>query len=216
MRYSDFARPKKLKEAKEFDYDPPRDADPNTIYTASGAKGVINKIVAFLNGYRNRRYNKLVLNLLRLQQLEEQAKQLKEAAKEDTKVLVASLFKAEDACCTRIVETNNFIIQISKDPEARTSYKYQDVLEELQVKIPELTVIVNKLLEKHKSVAAPGLPSIKITDKRPKPLKEFREPELSLEQQADINLACTEVWFETEKLMMKWDEFLAKLKKQLD
>lgn len=213
MRYSDFA--KSIKEAKELDYEPPENADPTTTYTASGSKGVVNKIVAFLNGYRNRRYNKLVMNLLRLEQLEEQAKQLKEAAKEDTKVLVASLFKAEDACCTRIVETNNFILQISKDPEAATSYKYKEVLDKLQEKIPELTTIVNKLLEEHKTVAPPKLPSIKITDKRPQKLKEFQGAGLSLEKQADINLACTQIWFETEKLLMQWDQFLNGLKKQV-
>jgi len=214
MRYSDFA--KSIKEAKELDYEPPENADPSTIYTASGAKGVVNKIVAFLNGYRNRRYNKLVMNLLRLEQLEEQAKQLKEAAKEDTKVLVASLFKAEDACCTRIVETNNFILQISKDPEAVTSYKYKEVLDKLQEKIPELTTIVNKLLEEHKTVAPPKLPSIKIIDKRPQKLKEFQSAGLSLEKQADINLACTQIWFETEKLLMQWDQFLDNLKQKID
>ena len=199
-----------VREADDLPYIPKADADSNIIYTASGKKGVVEKIVAYLQGYKNRKFNRLVTNLLNLERLSKEMDQLKEGAKEDTKVLIADLFKAEDVVCTRVVETNNFILQITKDPTPARTVAYSKVLEELETQLtPELLLVMRTLVAKHTSIANARLPSIKVVDKRPKKLNEF------VDTGAELELALAEIYAKTVNWAYAYDARLEYLRNQL-
>lgn len=112
------------------------------------------KVVLWLRGTDSARYTKLGRNLMKLAQLEEQIKKLKDALKLETKVLVADLFEADDACRTRVVETVGFAFKLSKNSDPTTTYKYAKILEELEDHLtPELIKVLETLKEKHKTVS---------------------------------------------------------------
>lgn len=140
--------------------------NPDITYSAEQSKGEITKVTAFLKSYESGRYTKLGRNLKRIELLEKRVKQLKEDTKQDSRELVADLFHAEDAACTRVVDTVSFVFQMSKDPKATETVKYSKVLEELQNHLtPELQEVLETLIEKHKSAPVQKAASLKATDK---------------------------------------------------
>lgn len=139
---------------------------PDVSYAAEQSKGMITKVTAFLKSYQSGRYTKLGRNLKRIEWLEAKVKALKESTKQEARELVADLFHAEDAACTRVVDTVSFVFHMSKDPKATETVKYAKVLEELQNKLtPELQDVLETLIKKHTSDPVQKAPSLKATDK---------------------------------------------------
>lgn len=141
--------------------------NPSISYSAEmKAGGEITKVTAFLKSYESGRYTKLGRNLLEVEKLEKRVKELKEETKQEARELVADLFHAEDAACTRVVDTVSFVFQMSKDPKATETVKYAKVLEELENHLtPELLDVMQTLVKKHTSAPVQKAASLKATDK---------------------------------------------------
>jgi len=155
----------KLFEAAAPDYVGPKASD-SISYSAEQTKGVINKVTSFLKSYDSGRYTKLGRNLLRITKLKEELKTLEAETKQDARELVADLFHAEDAACTRVVDTVGFVFHMSKDPEAVGSVSYAKVLKELETHLtPELISVMEGLKAKHTSAPVQKAASLKATDK---------------------------------------------------
>lgn len=139
---------------------------PDVTYKAEETKGMISKVTAFLKSYESGRYTRLGRTLKRIEWLEAKIKALKEQTKQDARDLVADLFHAEDAACTRVVDTVSFVFHMSKDPKATETVKYSKVLEELQDHLtPDLQKVLETLVAKHTSDPVQKAPSLKATDK---------------------------------------------------
>lgn len=139
---------------------------PDITYSAEETKGMVTKVTAFLKSYQSGRYTKLGRTLKRIEWLESKIKALKEQTKQETRELVADLFHAEDAACTRVVDTVSFVFQMSKDPKATETVKYAKVIEELQEKLtPDLQNVLEELIAKHTSAPVQKAASLKATDK---------------------------------------------------
>lgn len=125
-----------------------------------------DKVVAKLKSYDSAAYTRLAQNLEKIKEREAEVKQLKEEIAKDTKDYIASLFEAEDIIRTRIVETRQFIMTLSKDPKPTETFKYAEIVKELTTKLtPELMKALDELKEKYKSVTQkqPSLKSEKKT-----------------------------------------------------
>lgn len=158
----------KLFEASAPDYVGPKASDTVT-YAAEQTKGQVSKITATLKSYDSARYTKLGRNLLRIETLTEEIKVLQTETKAEARELVADLFNAEDAACTRVVDTVGFMFHMSKDPVASSSVSYSKVLDELQAHLtPELLNVLETLKAKHTSAPVQRAASLKATDKAPK------------------------------------------------
>ena len=140
--------------------------NPSISYSAEMKGGEITKVTAFLKSYESGRYTKLGRNLLEVEQLEKRVKELKEETKQEARELVADLFHAEDAACTRVVDTVSFVFQMSKDPKATETVKYSKVLDELETHLtPDLLEVMKTLVAKHTSAPVQKAASLKATDK---------------------------------------------------
>ena len=105
-----------------------------------------DRVVAKLKSYNSQVYTKLANKLLRLEELENEIKALKEELKGETKENIHDLFDAEDAARTRVIETVSFIFTLSKDPKVTESPKYKEILSELEKQLtPELILVLESL-----------------------------------------------------------------------
>jgi hypothetical protein len=155
----------KLLEAAAPEYRGPKASD-TVSYAAEQTNGKVTKIVATLKSYDSTRYTKLGRNLLRIEALTEEIKTLQAETKQEARELVADLFNAEDAACTRVVDTVGFMFHMSKDPEVSGSVSYAKVLNELQAHLtPELITVLETLKAKHTSAPTTRAAALKATDK---------------------------------------------------
>jgi hypothetical protein len=147
---------------------------PEVSYDSKSKGGEIHKVIANLTGNWSGKYTKLGRNLLRIERINARVNSLKEEVKDDTRVMIADLFNADDACRTREVETINFLFKITADPVAATTYKYKEILDELEEFLtPDLLKKKEELMEKYKQVNAPKPASIKLAkDKAEEGLEE--------------------------------------------
>lgn len=135
-------------------------------YSSEEKKGVITKVIARITGITSGRYTKLGRNLKKIEQLESEIKILKAEVKTDTKELIQDLFNADDIARTRVVETVGFLFELTKDPVASKSVKYQKVLEELETHLtPELVVVLESIKKKFTSPPVQKSPSLSYVDK---------------------------------------------------
>lgn len=119
---------------------------------------------AKLKSYKSQVYTKLAQKVKRIQQLESEIKSLKEEVKSSAREDVADLFDAEDAVKTRVVETLQFILTLSKDPAPTVTPKYKDILDELSNHLtPELITVLEKLKQEMVTVSQKS-PSLTVKD----------------------------------------------------
>jgi len=112
-----------------------------------------SKVVAVLSSYNSQVYTKLGQKYERISQLETEIKQLKEEVKQESRDNVADLFSADDAVRTRVVETNQFIFEMTKDPKATETVKWAEVVKELETHLtPELIAKLETIKQKYKGV----------------------------------------------------------------
>jgi hypothetical protein len=140
--------------------------DPDVKYSAEGKKGAIDKIIVKLKSFKSGEYTKLGRNLVKIDKYEKEIKKLKEEIKDYSKTHIADLFHAEDAAHTRVVETVGFIFKLTKDPEPSETFKYAQILKELEKKLtPELVVVLEELKKQFRSETQRS-PGLSYTDKR--------------------------------------------------
>ena len=110
-------------------------------------------------------YNELAKKVLHIKNLEAEIKAMNNEIKQQTRETIANLFDAEDAVKTRVIETLEFIMNITKDPAPTRTPRYKDILEELTNHLtPELITVLETLKSTMVTVVekAPGL-SVKPT-----------------------------------------------------
>lgn len=107
-----------------------------------------DKITAQVSSTLSAKYTKLGQNMQRIDELAKELKILQAETKDELKTEVAGLFSAADAARTRVVETKQFIFQISKDPKATETVKYKEVLTALEEHLtPELKNVMESLVK---------------------------------------------------------------------
>lgn len=112
-----------------------------------------DRVIANLYSYKSQVYTKLGQKLQRIEQLSAEIDALKKETKTEVKENIVDLFLAEDAVRTRVVNTVSFTFTLSKDPKATESYKYAQILAELEKKLtPELITVLESLKEQFKTV----------------------------------------------------------------
>lgn len=121
-----------------------------------------DKVVANLTGHDSMVYTKLAKKVKRIEELEEEIKNLRKEVRTDTKQYVADLFTVEDETRTRVINTLSFIFTLSKNPKPTVTVQYAKVLTELEQHLtPELIAVLSDLKEKYSSVVQKE-PSLKI------------------------------------------------------
>lgn len=120
-------------------------------------------VTAKLRSYNSAAYTRLANKMERMEALEAEIKQLKAEVKAETKENIADLFDAADAVHTRVIETIQFVITMSKDPKPTETVKYKEVIDALTEHLtPELIAVLNQLRAQFTSVVQKS-PSLKIT-----------------------------------------------------
>lgn len=120
-------------------------------------------VTARLKGHNSAAYTRLANKLNRMQELEDEIKQLKADVKADTKENIAELFDAADAVHTRVVETIQFVFTMSKDPKPTETVKYKEVIDALTEHLtPELITVLEQLRSQFTSVVQ-KTPSLKVS-----------------------------------------------------
>lgn len=110
------------------------------------------KVTANLRGSESASFTRLAKDLIEMEGLSKQIEELKKSVKANTKSNVADMFDASDAVLTRVIRTKSFVVTLSKDPEASTSYKYKEILDELtQHLTPELIKVLEATKKKFES-----------------------------------------------------------------
>lgn len=127
-----------------------------------GIQRTDDKATVDLTGTDSMVYTKLAKKVERIEQLEEEINQLKGEVKSDTRQYIAELFKAEDEIRTRVVNTKQFVLTLSKNPKPTETVQYAKVIAELEkVLTPKLLVVLQNLKEQFKTVTQKE-PSLKI------------------------------------------------------
>ena len=105
-----------------------------------------DKVIANLTSHDSAAFTRLANQIKKMQVLEDDIKKIKEDIKAATKQDIQSLFDAEDAIKTRVVETVSFSLVLSKDPKPSETVKYKEVLEELSKNLtPDLIAKLEEL-----------------------------------------------------------------------
>lgn len=111
------------------------------------------KITAQIDSKLGPKFDRLVDDLQTVDNLKAQLKQMQDTTKTQTRQDVAFLFDVEDAVFTRVIETKNVILEISKDPKPTESPQYKKILEALEKHLtPDLIEVLEKLKEEHKTI----------------------------------------------------------------
>lgn len=122
--------------------------DPNVGYEQDPSK-----VTARLGSYQSAKYTRLAKNMMRIDVLTEELKQLQAEVKQQRREDVAELFDVEDAVFTRVVETKSAIFKLTKDPKPTESPQYKKILEELEAHLtPELIKVLELLKKEHVTV----------------------------------------------------------------
>ena len=126
------------------------------------------KVIAKLTSYDSAPFTRLARNVQRIKELEDEISVVREAVKADTRDHVQSLFKAEDAIKTRIVQTVSLIVTLTKDPKPAETVKYAEVVKEISKELtPELISKLQELIKQYTTVQKAKPPALSV-----KPLKE--------------------------------------------
>jgi hypothetical protein len=139
-------------EVRPEDYVGP-DTSGNVEYSAEGKDGVITKVIAVLRRGNSAKYTRLANNFQRLAELKKETDRINEELKDDLRDALAFMFRPEDAAYTRVVETAQFVLSISKNPEAATTVRYAEVLKALEKELtPELVEVMKTIKAKYTSM----------------------------------------------------------------
>ena len=126
------------------------------------------KVIAKLTSYDSAPFTRLARNVQRIRELEDEISVVREAVKADTRDHVQSLFKAEDAIKTRIVQTVSLIVTLTKDPAPAKTVKYAEVIKEITKELtPELIEKLQELIKQYTTIQKAKPPALSI-----KPIKE--------------------------------------------
>ena len=104
------------------------------------------KVTAKLSSYKSAEFTRLAKNMMRIDELTTELKQLQSDVKQARREDVAELFDVEDAVFTRVVETKSAYFKLTKDPKPTETPQYKTILEEFaQHLTPELIQVLEVL-----------------------------------------------------------------------
>lgn len=135
---------KSLKEAR----------DPGLTYTEKKVKDILDRVTTELSGKQAENFTKLGKKYYELKAGIEAVEKLQEELNAQIKDKLRDLFNAEDEVLTRVAETAQFTLTLSKKPEATETKKtnYDKVIAELLKLQPELQKQVDGLIEQFTEV----------------------------------------------------------------
>ena len=111
------------------------------------------KVTAKLSSYKSAEFTRLAKNMMRIDELTTELKQLQSDVKQARREDVAELFDVEDAVFTRVVETKSAYFKLTKDPKPTETPQYKTILEEFaQHLTPELIQVLEVLKKKHVTI----------------------------------------------------------------
>lgn len=126
------------------------------IVEVAGVKQYIRdetKITAQIDSKLGPKFDKLVDDLQQVDTLKKQIKELQDQTKSQTRGDIAFLFDLEDAVFTRVIETKNVILEISKNPKPTETPQYKKILEALEKHLtPDLIKVLENLKKEHLTV----------------------------------------------------------------
>lgn len=116
-------------------------------------EGKADQIAVNLKSYDSASYTKLAQKVLQIAEYADKIAALKEEVKQETRDKIQDLFDAEDEIKTRVVNTLSFIFTLSKKPKATDTFKYAEIVKELEAHLtPDLLEVLAELKDKYKSV----------------------------------------------------------------
>ena len=112
-----------------------------------------SKVTAKLSSYKSAEFTRLAKNMVRIDELTTELKQLQSDVKQQRREDVAELFDVEDAVFTRVVETKSAYFKLTKDPKPTESPQYKTIIEEFEKHLtPELIQVLEVLKKKHVTI----------------------------------------------------------------
>jgi archaellum component FlaC len=131
---------------------------PTVSYTIKKVEDSIDKVTASLSGNESGVMTKLSKRYFELDAKVKELKELQEGLNKDIKDLFEDYFDAEDMVATRVIETNQFVMQLSKFTAAENKpdeyvTNYEKVVKEIQAGLlPELNQLLDALIDKNKEL----------------------------------------------------------------
>jgi len=141
------------------------------------------KITAQIDSKLGPKFDQLVKDLQTVDNLKAQVKEMQDNTKTQTRQDIAFLFDVEDAVFTRVIETKNVILEISKDPKPTETPQYKKILEALEKHLtPDLIEVLEQLKQEHKTIVQKD------------PAVKYRVKE---EESSDLDLSSFTNWIES-------------------
>lgn len=128
--------------------------NPNLEYTEKQVKGNIDRVTVELAGKDSEKFTKLGKKYFELAAGIEAIEKLRLDLNEQIKKEAGELFDATDELYTKVIETSQFTLTVSKKPVATktVSTNYEKVLDGLLQLMPELTEKVDALKEQYTTI----------------------------------------------------------------
>lgn len=128
--------------------------NPNLTYSEKKVKDELDRVIVSLEGKDSEVYTKLGKKYNELKLGIEAVQKLQEDLNVDIKKKMVELFNAEDEVLTRVVDTVQFTLTLSKKPVATETVKtdYEKVIAEILKLQPELKNQVDKLIEQFTTI----------------------------------------------------------------
>ncbi|MCH8232406.1 MAG: hypothetical protein IIB82_07160, partial [Bacteroidetes bacterium] len=146
-------------------------------------KGEVSKVIANLTKQKSSAATKLATRYKQIDSAQKKITEQRNTLNLEMTEYVSSLFDAEDAIYTRVVDTASMILTLSKAQKGtKVSVNFEKILEEILKIVPELTSQVDSLLKKYTVIkefekkAALRTPKLKgegVLDKIIKKFKDF-------------------------------------------
>lgn len=150
---------RKLMESASLQYNEER--DPTIEYTTKNVKNVLDRVIAHLEGNQSGVWHKLATRYARILRITKMLDAEKELVNTQIKETATGLFDAEDEVLTRVIETIQMTVTLSKATPAKEKgkevFNQAAFVKDLWTVFPDLEKQLNKLKKKHtemKDVAA--------------------------------------------------------------
>lgn len=130
-----------------------RQKHPDINYVEKKTKGIVDRVIAVLTGNKSGAWTRIAQRYERLDRLQKLLKKERDKLNLDVKDKIDVLFDAEDALLTRVIETAQLTISLSKATTANDVYfDIEGYVEELETLVPHLEDQLKVLREKYTTV----------------------------------------------------------------
>lgn len=132
--------------------------EPNLNYTEKRVKNVLDKVTLELEGKDSAAMSRLTLRYHRLDKAAKLMAEKRNELNTQMKLVAESLFDAEDAVLTRVIETTSCTIMLTKaekgaDKKPTEKVDYAAIVGELATLLPELEARIKTLTKKYTEIS---------------------------------------------------------------